>query len=241
MEKINFRPTKPKDASTLIIIKNVKEKICVLMGQRSMKSKFMPGIFVFPGGVIEKDDSIAFKFFKLKANKAINQKALKSYSNIHSQSLLLAAIRETAEETGLYLAKKKNNLNKSFINSDSTWYDFTEKSYIPSTNKLFFFGRAITPSKLKIRFHARFFLAFYDDFIGKIKTNGELDNIGWLSLKQAKNKKIADVTEFMLDEIIKLNKDFSDISNKKDFPMFTWRNNKRWIKWDKINNLQRFK
>lgn len=110
MEKINFRPTKPKDASTLIIIKNVKEKICVLMGQRSMKSKFMPGIFVFPGGVIEKDDSIAFKFFKLKANKAINQKALKSYSNIHSQSLLLAAIRETAEETGLYLAKKKITL-----------------------------------------------------------------------------------------------------------------------------------
>ena len=106
---------------------------------------------------------------------------------------------------------------------------------------MLFFARAITPSTLKIRFHARFFLSFYDDFIGKIKTNGELNNIGWLSLKEAKNKKIADVTEFILDEIIKLNRDFTDIRNKKVFPMFTWRNNKRWIKWDKINNLQRFK
>ena len=241
MEKINYKPVKPKDASTLIIIKNDNKNIYVLMGQRSMKSKFMPGVFVFPGGAIEKDDSTAFKFFKLKANKVINQKALKSYSNIHSQSLLLAAIRETAEETGLYLAKKKNKPIKSFININSSWHDFTEKSYIPSTNKLFFFGRAITPSTLKIRFHARFFLAFYDDFIGKIKTNGELNNIRWLSLKEAKNKKIADVTEFMLDEITKLNKDFSNISNKTDFPMFTWKNNKRWIKWDKINNIQRLK
>ena len=237
MEKIIFKPIKPKDASTLIIIKNDKKDTYVLMGQRSIKSKFMPGVYVFPGGAIEKDDSIAFKFFKLKANKAISQRALKSYSNIHSQSLLLAAIRETAEETGLYLAQKKNKPIKSFTNTASTWHNFTDKSYIPSTDKLFFFGRAITPSTLKIRFHARFFLAFYDNFVGKIKTNGELNNISWLSLKEAKNKKIADVTEFMLDEIIKLNKDFSNIPNKKNFPMFTWKNNKRWIKWDKINNL----
>ena len=236
MEKMNFKPIKPKDASTLIIIKNDKRKTYVLMGQRSMKSKFMPGVFVFPGGATEKDDTTAFKFFKLKTNKAISKKALKSYSNTHSQSLLLTAIRETAEETGLYLAKKKNKPIKSFTNTDSTWHDFTEKSYIPSTNKLFFFGRAITPSTLKIRFHARFFLAFSDDFIGKIKTNGELNNISWFSLKEAKNKKIADVTEFMLDEIIKLNKNLSNIPNKKYFPMFTWRNNKRWIRWDKINN-----
>ena len=240
MKKIIFKPIKPKDASTLIIIKNDRKNTHVLMGQRSMKSRFMPGVFVFPGGAIEKDDSTAFKFFKLKANKAISKKALKSYSNIHSQSLLLAAIRETAEETGLYLAKKQKNPIKSFINSDSTWHDFTEKSFLPSTDKLFFFGRAITPSKLKIRFHARFFLAFYDDFIGKVKTNGELNDISWLSLKEAKKKKMADVTEFMLDEIIKLNNNFSNLLNKKDFPMFTWRNNKRWIKWDRINNIKRF-
>ena len=71
MEKINYKPIKPKDASTLIIIKNDKKNTYVLMGQRSINSKFMPGVFVFPGGATEKDDSTAFKFFKLKPRKEV--------------------------------------------------------------------------------------------------------------------------------------------------------------------------
>ena len=234
MEKFNYKPTKPKDASTLIIIRKNKKKTLVLMGQRPMQSRFMPGVYVFPGGVTEKEDLQAYKFFKLKPNKKVNKKAMKSYSNSHCQSLLLTAIRETAEETGLYLAESARIPSKPFINSESSWNDFTDKSYVPSIHKLLFFGRAITPSKLKIRFHARFFLAFYEDFIGNMKANRELENLDWVSLNEAKNKKIADVTEFMLNEIIKLNNNYSNVSNKKVFPMFTWKNNKRWIKWDKI-------
>ncbi len=234
MEKLNYKPTKPKDASTLIIIKKNKKKTFVLMGQRPMQSRFMPGVYVFPGGVTEKEDLQAYKFFKLKPNKQVNKKAVKSYSNSHCQSLLLTAIRETAEETGLYLAEADKSSSKPFINSESSWSYFTEKSYVPSIHKLHFFGRAITPSKLKIRFHARFFLAFYEDFVGTMKANRELENLDWISLNEAKNKKIADVTEFMLNEIIKLNNNYSNVSNKKVFPMFTWKNNKRWIKWDRI-------
>ena len=234
MEKFNYKPTKPKDASTLIIIRKNKKETFVLMGQRPMQSRFMPGVYVFPGGVTEKEDLQAYKFFKLKPNKQVNKKAVKSYSNSHYQSLLLTAIRETAEETGLYLAETEKSLSKPFINSESSWNHFTDKSYVPSIHKLLFFGRAITPSKLKIRFHARFFLAFYEDFVGNMKANRELENLDWISLNEAKNKKIADVTEFMLNEIIKLNNNYSNVSNKKVFPMFTWKNNKRWIKWDKI-------
>ena len=236
MEKFNYKPTKPKDASTLIIIRKNKKKTFVLMGQRPMQSRFMPGVYVFPGGVTEKEDLQAYKFFKLKPNKKVNKKVMKSYSNSHCQSLLLTAIRETAEETGLYLAEDDRSPSEPFINSESSWNHFTEKSYVPSIHKLLFFGRAITPSKLKIRFHARFFLAFYEDFIGNLKANRELENLDWITLNEAKNKKIADVTEFMLDEIIKLNNNYSNLSNKKFFPMFTWRKNKRWIKWDKIIN-----
>jgi 8-oxo-dGTP pyrophosphatase MutT (NUDIX family) len=234
MEKFNNKPIKPKDASTLIIIKKNKKETLVLMGQRPMQSRFMPGVYVFPGGVTEKEDLQAYKFFKLKPNKQIKKKAVKSYSDSHCQSLLLTAIRETAEETGLYLAEAVKGSSKPFINGDSSWNYFTKKSYIPSIRKLLFFGRAITPSKLKIRFHARFFLAFYEDFLGNMKANRELENLDWISLNEAKNKKIADVTEFMLNEIIKLNNNYSDVSNKRVFPMFTWKNNKRWIKWDKI-------
>ncbi len=232
MENIKNTLTKPKDASTIIIIKKEKKITSVLMGQRPMNSRFMPGVFVFPGGVLEKTDFLACKFFKPKANSHINYKRMKARSTSHAQSLLLTAIRETVEETGLYLAKKEILKEKSHNLDESTWKKFFKNAYLPSTDKLYFFGRAITPAHLKIRFHARFFIAFYEDFIGKLKSNGELNNLRWISLEDAKNENVADVTEFMINELIKLNNNFSNIHLKKTFPMFTWKNKKRWIKWD---------
>lgn len=226
---------RPKDASSLIILKKNRDETFVLMGKRPLSSRFMPGVFVFPGGVLEKEDRLANKFFNLKSNSYKNKNNFKANSISHAQSLLLTAIRETAEETGLYLAKKKNYEKKQFNISNSTWQKFIKNLYFPSIDKLFFFGRAITPSTIKIRFHARFFIAFYENFIGEIESNGELEDIGWYSLKDAKKNNIADVTEFIIDEISKYNNNYSKLPYKKSFPMFTWKYNKRSIKWDKSN------
>ena len=225
---------KPKDAATVIIIKKEKNKSFVLMGQRPLKSRFMPGVYVFPGGVYEKEDSIATKYFNLPRIN-LSKKKIKTRSKRHSKALLLTAVRETAEETGLYLASR-NNINKKIpLNMHKTWLKFVEKSYSPAIDKLIFFGRAITPSTLKMRFHARFFIAFSKDFLGKLHANKELENLDWFSLEDAKKKKIADVTEFMLNEIIKLDNKYENIFKNKWYPMFTWRFKKRWIKWEKIN------
>ena len=70
---------------------------------------------------------------------------MKSYSNSHCQSLLLTAIRETAEETGLYLAEADKSSSKPFINSESSWNDFTDKSYVPSIHKLLFLVEPLLP------------------------------------------------------------------------------------------------
>jgi 8-oxo-dGTP pyrophosphatase MutT (NUDIX family) len=221
----------PKDAATIIIIKFKKKKSYVLMGRRPDSSKFMPGVHVFPGGKLEKEDFLVNKFFKLE-NHIAKQK-LKTRSNKHTLALLLAAIRETSEETGLYLAEKKSFDQKpNFINN--TWKEYFQKSYKPCTDKLLFFGRAITPAFLKIRFHARFFIAFSNDFKGTLKTNGELENLEWVLLENVKKNKIADVTEFMINEIIKLQNNFKELNKKVSFPMFTWKNHKRWIKWENI-------
>lgn len=231
-EKIAF-PVRPKDASTIIIIKRVKNKSYVLMGRRPLSSRFMPGVYVFPGGVVEKSDLLVNKFFNLSSN--LSSKKTKARSDSHTVSLLLAAIRETAEETGLFLVNQKLFKKSLPLNIDNTWQYFVKKSYKPNINKLFFFGRAITPSSLKIRFHARFFISFFNDFKGKLKTNGELENLDWILLSKVRNYKIADVTEFMINEIIRLDGNYNSLPNKITFPMFTWKNNKRWIKWETIN------
>jgi hypothetical protein len=53
-------------------------------------------------------------------------------------------------------------------------------------------------------------------------------------VRECKKNKIADVTEFMINEIIKLQNNFKELNKKVSFPMFTWKNHKRWIKWENI-------
>ena len=71
MSKYENRPSKPRDAASIIIYKKKKNKYYVLMGRRSIKSKFMPSIYVFPGGSVDKIDYEANDLFNLsiKINK----------------------------------------------------------------------------------------------------------------------------------------------------------------------------
>ncbi len=223
------KPSLPRDASSVIIIKKKNNKLRVLMGRRPAKSKFMPGIYVFPGGAIDKTDYQINKLFNLSTK--LEKGLLKSRSNKHTIAIMLAAIRETAEECGLFLAEKKI-IKYENLNFNNTWNIFLEKSFVPSIQRLNYFGRAITPSFLKTRFHARFFIANFDDFIGRIKTNGELENIGWVEIKKAKLLPIADVTEFLINRLIELDNDKIIFKKNRLYPMFTRRNNKRWVKWD---------
>jgi len=231
VKEIKKKPSYPRDASSVIIIKRKKNELYVLMGKRPAKSKFMPSIYVFPGGAVEKDDYKVNKIFNLSTN--IKKGFLKTRSNKHSVAIMLGAIRETAEESGLFLASDKMKTKYKKIVLNKTWNNFIKKSLLPSTHKLYYFGRAITPSYLKTRYHARFFLAQFNDFCGKIKTNGELENIDWIELKKAKLLPIADVTEFLLDRIIYLHNFKALLTEQNKYPMFTQRNQKEWIKWDK--------
>jgi len=224
------KPTKPRDASSMIIINKKKNDLYVLMGRRSAKSKFMPNIYVFPGGAVDKIDYIVNKIFNLSAN--IKKNVLKSKSNNHAVALMLAAIRETAEETGLYLTNHRKSLKKKDLAYDSLWNLYLRKSSVPAIDNVYYFGRAITPSYLKIRFHARFFISYFENYTGEIKTNGELENIRWVEVNEALNLPIADVTEFLINRLINLKCDKKILRNYKTYPMFTRRNNKEWIKWD---------
>ena len=86
---------------------------------------------------------------------------------------------------------------------------------------------------MKIRFHARFFIAFFDDFVGNINSNGELEKLDWFNVKEVKYLNVADVTEFMIDQIINAKENFGRFQKNYKHPMFTWRNKKKWVKWEK--------
>ena len=224
--------TKPRDATSVIIIKRDNFNCYVLMGRRPKSSKFMPGVYVFPGGAVDKDDYICGDFLEIE--EKTSRKKLKTRSFRQTKALLLSAIRETAEETGLFLGKNNKSLSLIKLKNNNLWYSFFKKALLPDLDGLYFFGRAITPSFLKTRYHARFFLASYDNFTGKIKSNGELEDIKWINLKDFSELPMADVTAFILKQINIIEGKVEKIDKNYLYPMFTWKNKKKWIKWEKF-------
>ena len=57
------RPATPRDAATLILLRrggrHVDRGVEVLLGRRSPDASFMPGVWVFPGGTLEGDETPA--------------------------------------------------------------------------------------------------------------------------------------------------------------------------------------
>ena len=224
------KTSKPKDASSVIIINKKKNDLYVLMGRRPAKSRFMPSIYVFPGGAVDKTDYKVNKIFKLSTD--LKRTLLKSRSQAHTIAIMLAGIRETAEECGLFLTRKTKFLDCKDLACDNMWDLFLKKSLLPSIQNLHYFGRAITPAYLKTRFHARFFISDFKDFSGEIKANGELENLEWIKLSKARLLPLADVTEFLINRLIEFKNKSSRFQEIGVYPMFTRRNKKMWVKWD---------
>jgi len=58
----------------------------------------------------------------------------------------------------------------------------------------------------------------------------ELVEIKWIPLKKATKLPMADVTEFMIEELLSLDGDITKINKMLNTrPMFTWKMGKQWI------------
>ena len=225
----NTKIPRPRNAASLVLLKRSDKDVQVLLGKRSDKTRFMPGAWVFPGGVVDKAD------YTISINTSLNQNIIKKLAvsnNIGTaNALAIASIRETVEETGLILGKKSKKVSAVNFEEDNNGIAIMSKLGLePDLTKLFYLGRAITPTISPIRFHARFFIADAKHLTGKIKTTNELVEIEWVSLKSAKKLPMADVTEFMINELLTFNGDISKIKKMLDNrPMFTWKMGKQWI------------
>ena len=83
---------KPKPAATLIITKNKTNGLFVLMGKRPDDARFAPGMWVFPGGKLDKNDITQEKKYKLNKNILSYLKLLKAKPPI-GEALIHTAIR----------------------------------------------------------------------------------------------------------------------------------------------------
>lgn len=181
---------KPRDAASLVLLRDAADGIEVLMGRRHSRHAFIPDAFVFPGGKLDPDDRLV-----------TTAQSDTSRATPATRALEAAAIRETFEETGLLLACPGDLGHAATGKSASTWDTFRERQLVPDARSLKLMARAITPTNSPIRFHARFFATHNPAVSGTIQGSGELLDLAWYPLDDAKKLPVIDVTEFVLGEI----------------------------------------
>ncbi|MEL6235745.1 MAG: NUDIX hydrolase [Pseudomonadota bacterium] len=195
--------TRIRDAATLLLVRHSDGHPHVLMGQRGAAAAFMPSKFVFPGGAVDGDD-LAMGDVPLNARCA-GRLAVSSAAGLGA-ALALAAIRETFEETGLALGVPSDTGGPG--PAPEGWRAFLGQGLRPSSEKLRFMFRAVTPPGRPRRFDARFFLADAaqiigdpDDFSG---ASGELSHLRWIPLNRARELEMPFITEIVLAELAEI-------------------------------------
>ena len=58
--KLRNPVVRPRDAASLILLRGEGKALEVLAGRRPLHVRFMPGVYVFPGGAIDPPDRVAW-------------------------------------------------------------------------------------------------------------------------------------------------------------------------------------
>ena len=192
------RALRPVDAATLLVLDRSHGDIRVLMGRRSTRHVFMPAAYVFPGGRVDRSDGDVTTASALRV--ADEQRLVDGMkgrpSARRAKALGIAALRETAEETGLALGHPFRGRTHSL---------FIRHGLAPSLGELRYVARAITPPGRSRRFDTRFFAVFRDavsepDGWTPSGTD-ELEDVQWIALGDAANLDVPRITAVILGEV----------------------------------------
>ena len=215
-------PARLRAAASLILLRGSGANTTVLMGRRHATVRFMPGVYVFPGGAVDRDDT------EVNPATALDPRitaGLKVAGNIHrARALAIAAVRETHEETGLMLGAAGDVA----MPESAPWSPWRQQSIAPDLARLQLVGRAITPINRPIRFNARFFYARGEQLHGEIRGDGELEEIGWKPLADLAGLPLADVQAFMIEHLQAL---LQGQLKRTGIPLFSHRQGRRYVRY----------
>ena len=218
----------PKDAATLILLDRSGPSPKVLMGKRHHGHVFLPGKFVFPGGSVDAADR------KMTAAVPLDPRAEQKLmaqtrrpSAAKAQALALAAIRETFEETGLFLGQRRDEPLEA---PEGPWQDFADAHIVPDLSTVHFIARAVTPPRRARRYDTRFFTADASAIAhrieGKVSPDSELVELVWLPLEGIKERiELLAITEMVLADLGRQLKD--GFSHDLPVPYYKVRGKKR--------------
>ena len=153
----------PRPAATVVILRDGAEGLEVFMVVRHLEIDFASGALVFPGGKVDAQDSHA----------AWAELALYSASS-PERAFVVAAVRETFEEAGLVLARRRGahtlldaqethrlveTYRAPLLRGETTFLDIVRREELSlATDLMVPFAHWITPERVGKRFDTHFLL-----------------------------------------------------------------------------------
>jgi 8-oxo-dGTP pyrophosphatase MutT (NUDIX family) len=210
---------RPRDAASVILLRGEDKALEVLAGRRPRNARFMPGVYVFPGGAIDPPDRVAWSVEA--GTEALGVKLARSAR---------AAVRETWEEAGVLIGRATSPTSPAPASPPPQVASPIERAYrerglVADMDVLTYVGRAITPSHSPRRFNTRFFLGDAGNVFGEPVASEELEDLRWHPIGQMLLESFRDVTRFMLARAIALRTGTASGSA----PLFYWAKNARRI------------
>jgi 8-oxo-dGTP pyrophosphatase MutT (NUDIX family) len=175
-ETAKRRAVRPRDAASLIIVRDGPAGPEVLMGMRGARHRFMPNRLVFPGGRVDPADRYGPYATPLRADTRAHLE--KTATPSRAQAIAIAVSRELEEETGLTLGAP------------------------PQLDGLCYLLRAVTPPVMPMRFNARFLVVDAGRVSGTLAGSGELENLRYYAVPEALALDLAEITQEVLRNLL---------------------------------------
>jgi 8-oxo-dGTP pyrophosphatase MutT (NUDIX family) len=197
---VSVKPVTPLPAATVVLLRDTRPGVEVLLMQRHRASKFAGGDFVFPGGKIEVDDNpddAAAWCEGLDPDRAAARIGLTGDRRT-ALGLWIGAIRETFEEVGVLLAYDASGAwvrtdaprfadYQAACNTDNQafWTMIRAEKLHLATDRLAYFAHWITPEESPYRYDTRFFAAPMPEGQTPVADPREVIDMRWLSPRGA--------------------------------------------------------
>lgn len=187
----------PAPAATVTLVRDRKHGLEVLMMERNLKSVFVPGNYVFPGGAVDEQDA-APDACELCAGLDDAQASTALGIASGGLSYWVAAIRESFEEAGLLLAYESGGGIIELIRDDvierfsghrravdeggcSLAAIVREEGLRIAADQLVYFSHWITPVGAPRRYDTRFFVAEAPPAQASLHDNRETISHVWIT------------------------------------------------------------
>jgi 8-oxo-dGTP pyrophosphatase MutT (NUDIX family) len=192
VEEARTKPAavRARDAASLILLRGEGRDLELLAGRRPMTARFMPGVYVFPGGAVDAEDR---RSWHVETGTENLPPPLVRCAR--------AALRETWEEAGVLFGRAAaEKLTPGHGAPVAAAY--AAAGVVAAIDRLRYVGRAITPVRVFRRFNTRFFLGDGGDVVGDPHPSDELEDVRWHPIGRETLEPLRDVSQFMLARAI---------------------------------------